>query len=120
MKHTFYAHLTATLSFTDEEFDLLFKAAEHHYSHDCVSLTKQGGILFGERNFRRCFNEENKSSADMVGMDCTQRQLGLLMKSLEMHLFDQRYQDLSAVIYSIAMELQSKETKANSFLDLLK
>lgn len=121
MKHSFYAHLTATITFTDEEFNLIWTAAESHYSADCRNLTQPGGILYGNKNVREFVSNDSRSDiTSTIGMDCNQRQLGKLMKSMEMHLSDERYQNLSSVIYSIAMELQSKETKANSFLDLLK
>lgn len=42
----------ATLSFNDDEIDILLRCSEAHYDADCRAAGKVGGFLYGIRNLR--------------------------------------------------------------------
>jgi hypothetical protein len=77
----FVAGLTAYIELSDEEFNLLFANAQHHYDYKVKSTTEPGGYLYGFKN-RRLFASQAKNRD--CNADFSESQLNLMMKALEM------------------------------------
>lgn len=83
----------AELEITGADLRVLWKAAEHHYDTKCVEMTRQGGLLFGIRNFMcpdwdmfvQFLDQLNagKRDADTVKRVLTWRELDTLKKVCE-------------------------------------
>lgn len=121
MKHYFYAHLSTVIEMSDDDFNILFEVAQHHYSYDVKSQTEHGGFLYGVRN-RRDFELSDKCSEkpENVELDVVDRQLQLMIKALEMVGYTEnkvRGIALYNMLWNIAVEKDKHQGEINSKLN---
>lgn len=111
-KHSFYATLTAVVYISDKDFELLLQLSSNHYDHKVQSISMIGGFLYGNKGKR----DFNPSDEELKELELSTRQIGLLLKSLEMCATDDGSY-LANRFYNIAMELQAKQEQLNKTLN---
>ncbi len=82
MEYYFLPQLFIILTFSDSDFDLIFKNAQRHYDAKVVSLTEIGGFLYGEKNSREFANNPKCSYPDKSSEYSFQK-LDIISKALE-------------------------------------
>lgn len=107
--HSFFANLTATIEFSDEEFETLWSSAKNHYDYAVQSSTEQGGFLYGGRN-RRTFSDGTDKTIHL-----TWRQSDILLKALEFPLTEEKLK-ISIRLNQIMNEWKEKHNEINKQL----
>lgn len=84
MKLEFIPLTLISVNLTRDEFDYIFESAKRHYSHDCRSMTKVGGKLYG---WKGCWDFHLKTGKEIEDYVTTRtfenREFQLLIKSIE-------------------------------------
>lgn len=76
MEHRGYDYkVSACITLTRRELQLLMSMSEGHYDHTCRSLAGLGGVLYGLKNYME--------DSDSVDATLSQRQINLLCKVME-------------------------------------
>lgn len=109
-KHSFFAKLEARVEISDSDFNLILEHAANHYDNTVKSSVRVGGFLYGFKNRREWSKGEDKI------VELTERELGLVLKSIEFSLSDQAIH-IGRRLYAIAMELQEKFIEVNKTLN---
>ena len=85
-KHSYIAELKANIELNDSDFNLLLDCSARHYDSTVRSISEVGGFLYGLNNRRNFSN-----GADLT-TEFSERELGLLIKSIEFTGSPQSYQ----------------------------
>lgn len=116
-KYCFCAELKLNVEFTDEEFNIIFNNAAHHYDSTVKSTTipGHGAFLYGMKN-RRDWEKSSGDSPDYAyEWDLSSRDLNLILKAIE---FDRDYNAI--VLYhklrNIFQEMQEANIEMNKKL----
>jgi hypothetical protein len=116
-KYCFCAELKLNIEFTDDEFNIIFNNASHHYDSTVKATTipGQSGFLHGIKN-RRDWEKTSSDSQDYAfGWDLSFRELNLILKAIE---FDQNYdaKTLYHKLRKIVEEMQDANIKIDKAL----
>lgn len=113
-KYCFCAELKLNVDFTDEEFNIIFNDALHHYDSTVKAMTKPGygSFLYGMKN-RRDWEKTSGDSPDYAySWDLTSKDLNLILKAIE---FDEN--DDAKTLYrklrNIFQEMQNANIELN-------
>ncbi len=109
MKHFFQAVIMAHVEISDNDFDFILKSCRNHYDFTVKSSVVVGGFLYGFNNRRQFSKGEDKT------LDLTSRQLGLIIKSLEMQHNDQGSR-IGGYLWKVVNEMQDVFKKTNEQL----
>lgn len=109
MKYYYQIIPKATITFTDDEFNLMWESCKHHYDGIVQSLTEQGSWLYGLRNKIVYFKSEYRE------VKLTFRQIDLILKSLEMTHSTLAY-NLFAELRKILQEMNDNFPLINELL----
>jgi hypothetical protein len=110
MEVRFWAELKAIVVFSDDEWRWLLLSFEHHYDSTLKTAVDKGGWLYGMNN-RRMF-----SNGECTDVELSQRQLGWMMKSLEMDVLSCS-KELYKKLKDIFFKLQEKQNEVNETLN---
>lgn len=111
--HSFYATLTANILLDDADFDLLFSGMEKHYDFTIQEATKIGGFMYGLKNRRTKFFNDEVIDDESRTIDVSNRELQLLIKSTEMYSSN----ELKSKLRKILSELVEKQNELNTNLN---
>ena len=116
-KYCFCAELKLNVEFTDDEFNIIFNNASHHYDSTVKATTipGHGAFLHGIKN-RRDWEKTSGDSPDYAyEWDLSFRELNLILKAIE---FDQNYdaKTLYHKLRKIVEEMQEVNIKINKAL----
>jgi hypothetical protein len=112
-RHSFYATLQAHILLIDAEFDFIFSCMEKHYDFTIKQATKQGGFMYGLKNRRTRFYPEEIIDDESRTIDVSNRELQLLIKSMEMYNDYNIQSKLSAIL----SEMIQKQNELNKTLN---
>lgn len=127
--HKFSATIVATVQISDEDLQVLWETAEHHYDGTVRGQTVENycgkiGILYGERNRRNFYkNPEPHEVEYRNGIKMEFRDIDLMLKTLEMAYLNndkakvQRGFSLSIRLRKIIQQLADKSNKINTQLE---
>lgn len=110
--HSFYATLTANIFVSDEDFNFIFECFQRHYDTTIKMAADVGGFLYGFRNRRiKFYDTEVITDEDRI-LDLSNRQIQLILKSLEMYRTDQA-SSINIRFHKILHELVEKQDQLN-------
>lgn len=115
-KYSFYANLSACIFVNNEDFDFIFKCAEHHYDTNVKMTTQPGGTLYGEKNRRTKFYPEQVITDEHRIIQLNPRELQLIIKSIEFS-GNEKSIAIYGRMYSILMEMSAKQNEINKTLE---
>jgi hypothetical protein len=115
-KYCFCAELKLNVEFTEEEFNIIYNDAAHHYDSKVKSTTipGYGAFLYGMKN-RRDWEKTSDSPDYAYNWDLSFSDLNLILKAIE---FDQNYdaKELYHKLRKIVEEMQIANIKINKTL----
>ena len=109
--YSFYATLTADIFINDSDFYFICDVCKNHYDYTVRRQQEVGGFLYGFRTRRTPIKGMDVTDEDRV-VEFTARQLGLMMKSLEMQNSEQASK-LNLMFHKIASEMAQKQSSIN-------
>lgn len=114
--YSFYATLTANVFLNDSDFYFLFESFKRHYDRTINASAEVGGFMYGRKVHRNPFTGWEPTDEDRV-IEFTSRQLGLVMKCLEMERGEQASR-LNMMFHKIASETASSQNFINENINL--
>ena len=115
--HSFYATLTANVFVNDEDFNFIYECFQRHYDTTIKMAADVGGFLYGLRNRRVKFYDTEIITNENRILDLSNRQIQLILKSLEMQRTDQA-SDINFRFHKILQELVEKQNSLNNNINL--
>lgn len=110
--HSFYATITANVFVSDEDFNFIYECFQRHYDATIKMSANVGGFLYGLRNSRvKFYDTEIITDEDRI-LDLSNRQIQLIIKSLEMYRTDQA-SDINFRFHKILHELAKSQDSIN-------